>query len=170
MAQFCRLRSRVLRVFPLQGFHYQTTTLRRDYTTIIYQTIRSRRFSNGIVKMVKPASEVIPEFQHYVNMTAPELTAWLKTGNSKNAGLMKEGATESVGHESGGKIVDILTRNPGGDEAGYTDEDIAHMRKVVAYCKRHIAGEQSAMLNENSKSCKSLKNWGHDAIKAAAGN
>lgn len=47
--------------------------------------------------------------------------------------------------------------------------DIQHMRKVVAYCKRHIAGEQGAMLNENSKSHKSLKNWGHDAIKAAEG-
>ena len=43
------------------------------------------------------------------------------------------------------------------------------MRKVVAYCKRHIAGEQGAMLNESSKSHKSLKNWGHDAIKAAEG-
>ena len=44
--------------------------------------------------------------------------------------------------------------------------DIAHMRRVVSYCKRHLAQEQTAKLNPNSKSYKSLKNWGHDALKA----
>lgn len=38
-------------------------------------------------------------------------------------------------------------------------------RKVVSYCKRHLAQEQKAKENTDSKSYKSLKNWGHDALK-----
>lgn len=45
-------------------------------------------------------------------------------------------------------------------------DDIQHMRKVVAYCKRHLAQEEKAKQDEESKSYKSLKNWGHDAKKA----
>jgi hypothetical protein len=55
------------------------------------------------------------------------------------------------------------------DHDTFTDliaEDIAHMRKVVAYCKRHLAQEEKAKQDTNSKSYKSLKNWGHDAQKA----
>ncbi len=49
----------------------------------------------------------------------------------------------------------------------YSEEHIAHMRKVVAYCKRHLAQEQE-MVDEKSeeelkttKSYKSLKNWSY---------
>lgn len=45
-------------------------------------------------------------------------------------------------------------------------DDIDHMRKVVAYCKRHLAQEEKAKHDTDSKSYKSLKNWGHDAQKA----
>jgi hypothetical protein len=45
-------------------------------------------------------------------------------------------------------------------------DDIDHMRKVVSYCKRHLAQEEKAKQDTNSKSYKSLKNWGHDAQKA----
>lgn len=44
-------------------------------------------------------------------------------------------------------------------------DDIAHMRKVVSYCKRHLAQEEKAKQDTNSKSYRSLKNWGHDAQK-----
>jgi hypothetical protein len=47
-----------------------------------------------------------------------------------------------------------------------TTDDLAHMRKVVAYCKRHLAQEEKAKQDTESKSYKSLKNWGHDAQKA----
>ncbi|MBE3043774.1 DUF3140 domain-containing protein, partial [Candidatus Bathyarchaeota archaeon] len=40
---------------------------------------------------------------------------------------------ESVGHESGRKIVEILKANPKKEAELYTDEAIEHMRKVVAY-------------------------------------
>lgn len=48
----------------------------------------------------------------------------------------------------------------------YDDEDIQHMRKVVAYCKRHLAQEEKAKKDPNSKSARSLKNWGHDPQKS----
>ena len=39
------------------------------------------------------------------------------------------------------------------------------MRKVASYCKRHLAQEETAKRDTESKSYKSLKNWGHDALK-----
>lgn len=39
------------------------------------------------------------------------------------------------------------------------------MRKVVSYCKRHLAQEGRAKMDTGSKSYKSLKNWGHDPLK-----
>ena len=47
----------------------------------------------------------------------------------------------------------------------YDEDDLAHMRKVVAYNKRHLAQEEKAKQDTNSKSYRSLKNWGHDAQK-----
>lgn len=60
---------------------------------------------------------------------------------------------------SGRKIIKILEKNPNKDPDSYDEEDIAHMRKVVAYCKRHLAQEEKAKRDTNSKSYKSLKNW-----------
>jgi hypothetical protein len=61
------------------------------------------------------------------------------------------------------KVSDI---NSGRREAEieYLD-DIDHMRKVVSYCKRHLAWEEKAEQDTDSKSYKSLKNWGHNAQK-----
>lgn len=39
------------------------------------------------------------------------------------------------------------------------------MRRVVAYCKRHLAQEEKAKQNTERRSYKSLKNWGHDPLK-----
>lgn len=66
---------------------------------------------------------------------------------------------------SGRKIVEILNKNPDRDPAKYDEEDIPHMRKVVSYCKRHLAQEGKAKQDSNSKSAKSLKNWGHNPQK-----
>jgi len=94
-------------------------------------------------------------------MSAEELENWLKTGDSESSGWKNSSDdTETVGHESGTKIVDIIRRNPKKDEDKYTEEDLAHMRKVndrdpldtrenlpdslyqvVSYCKRHLAQE-----------------------------
>lgn len=67
---------------------------------------------------------------------------------------------------SGRKIIAILEKNPKGDPDKYDEEDIQHMRKVVSYCKRHMAQEaKGPAKNPESKSYKSLKNWGHDPLK-----
>lgn len=47
----------------------------------------------------------------------------------------------------------------------YNNEELAPMRRVVAYCSRYVAQEQRAMGDPNSKSYRSLKNWGHDSLK-----
>ena len=58
-----------------------------------------------------------------------------------------------------------MQKNPKKEASKYDQEDIDHMRKVVAYCKRHLAQEEKAKKDTDSKSYKSLKNWGHDAQK-----
>ncbi|KAL2063790.1 hypothetical protein VTL71DRAFT_5595 [Oculimacula yallundae] len=119
--------------------------------------------------MVKDNETVIKEFNELVNMTAPELEKWLKGEDSTGAGWSKDdGSGETIGHDSGRQIVEILKKNPERDEDGYDEarsDDIPHMRKVVAYCKRHLAQEEKAKQDTESKSYKSLKNWGHDALK-----
>lgn len=130
------------------------------------------------------------EFNELVNMSASELKEWLGKEESAGAGWDKDdGSGETIGHEryaaamrcvlsvhqlelycspefSGRKIIEILEKNPKKDPSKYDEEDIGHMRKVVAYNKRHLAQEGKAKQDPNSKSAKSLKNWGHDPQKA----
>ncbi|KAA6415835.1 MAG: hypothetical protein FRX48_00553 [Lasallia pustulata] len=101
--------------------------------------------------MVKDNETVIEEFNELVNMPPQELEAWLKEGSSQSSG--------------GRKIIEILKKNPNKDPAAYEEEDLAHMRKVVAYCKRHLAQEGKAKQDPESKSARSLKNWGHNPQK-----
>ncbi|KAH6645906.1 hypothetical protein BKA67DRAFT_663784 [Truncatella angustata] len=117
--------------------------------------------------MVKDNETVIEEFNELVNMSALDLESWLKEESSESAGWNKgDGSGETIGHESGGKIVEILTKNPKRDPGKYEQDDVDHMRKVVAYCKRHLAQEGKAKQDPDSKSARSLKNWGHDPQKA----
>ncbi|KAL9015895.1 MAG: hypothetical protein Q9185_006734 [Variospora sp. 1 TL-2023] len=116
--------------------------------------------------MVKDNDTVIREFNELVNMTSAELESWLKEEQSQSSGWSKDdGSSETVGHESGRKIIEILNNNPSKDPEKYDEEDLQHMRKVVSYCKRHLAQEERAKQNTDSKSYKSLKNWGHDPLK-----
>ncbi|RAK77867.1 DUF3140 domain-containing protein [Aspergillus fijiensis CBS 313.89] len=116
--------------------------------------------------MVKSKDTVIDEFNELVNMTPNELRDWLQEEQSQSSGWSKNSESgETIGHESGRKIVDILESNPSKDASKYSDEDIDHMRRVVSYCKRHLAQEETAKQNTDSKSYRSLKNWGHDPLK-----
>ncbi|ETR98297.1 hypothetical protein M419DRAFT_89116 [Trichoderma reesei RUT C-30] len=126
---------------------------------------------------MKEKNEVIQEFKELVNMTAQELKEWLKGDDSTSAGWSKDdGSGESVGHDSGRRIVEILESNPDKDPEKYTDDDISHMRKVVSYCKRHLAQEERANSKKSveevkkTKSYASLKNWGHDPLKKRQAN
>ena len=67
---------------------------------------------------------------------------------------------ESVGHESGRKIIEIL----GSKKADLTDADEAHMRTVVGYVHRHLAQRPDGDVAE-TKWRWSLMNWGHDPLK-----
>jgi hypothetical protein len=69
--------------------------------------------------------ETIKSFNSYVNMTTSELEAWLADPECHKAGT-------GVGIESGHRILEILKKNPKKDEAKYDEDDIEHMRKVVA--------------------------------------
>lgn len=108
-------------------------------------------------------------FRDAVNMTAAELTHWLKTKESRVVGA-KDGKTgtaptgpESVGHRSGRRIA----RLPGKDVATLTPGDLAQMRKVVGYVHRHFAHRPDSDV-EHSRWRYSLMNWGHDPLRPEA--
>ncbi|KAG6136439.1 hypothetical protein E4U12_001210, partial [Claviceps purpurea] len=83
---------------------------------------------------MKDNDEVIQEFNDLVNMTASELEKWLKSSDSNSAGWPKDSeGGESVGHDSGRKIVEILKANPQKKPDKYDDDQVEHMRKVVSY-------------------------------------
>jgi hypothetical protein len=99
------------------------------------------------------------EFRAAVNMTAAEIGSWLKTPESRRVGFKRPGASESVGHASGRRIVGILRKSA--TELG--EEDYAHMRKVVGYVHRHRAQRPENIYTSRWRY--SLMNWGHDPAK-----
>ena len=109
--------------------------------------------------MTDDAKQTYDEFDHAVNMTASELKKWLDTDQAKEVG-QKSGGGESTGHESGRHIVAILEKK----KADLTEDDLAHMRKVVGYVKRHLAQRPSGDVTD-TRWRYSLMNWGHDPEK-----
>lgn len=106
-------------------------------------------------------ADVQQRFAALVNLTAQELEAWLRTDESKSVGS-DSGDGESIGRKSGKRLLRILhlRSEPSAD-------DIAHMRKVVGYIRRHRA--QGPRRNvETSRWRYSLMNWGHDPLKPDA--
>lgn len=117
---------------------------------------------------VQSPSSLSPLHSHLNSLHTP-LPTPISNPQTESAGAgwsKDDGSGETVGHDSGRKIVAILEKNPKKDPSKYDQDDIDHMRKVVAYCKRHLAQEEKAKKDTESKSYKSLKNWGHDAQKA----
>ncbi len=100
------------------------------------------------------------EFRATVNMTAKELDSWLKSKDSGAVG-QKSGGKESTGHASGRRIVTILKTN----KRDLTDDDYAHMRKVIGYAKRHLKQRPAGDVSD-SRWRYSLMNWGHDPTKS----
>lgn len=94
-------------------------------------------------------------------MALAELEKWLETEESREVGWKSDGSSgESVGHHSGRRIVEIKRKK----KADRTDEDIAHMRKVVSYVHRHLAQRPKGDV-EDTRWRHSLMNWGHDPLK-----
>lgn len=99
-------------------------------------------------------------FRSAINMTARELERWLVTEQSRSVGWRREGAQESVGHESGWRIVAILRKT----KAERTSADVGHMRKVIGFVRRHLAQRPGEDIM-HTRWRYSLMNWGHDPMK-----
>ncbi len=99
----------------------------------------------------------VAAFKKAVNMTQKKLEAWLQTPESQKVGFKEDEADESVGHESGRKIIKILQKK----ESDYTDADLQHMHKVTGYIKRHLAQKPDGDITDTNWRY-SLMNWGHD--------
>tara|TARA_R110002049_G_scaffold50370_3_gene143155 strand:+ start:199202 stop:199534 length:333 start_codon:yes stop_codon:yes gene_type:complete len=110
--------------------------------------------------MNETQQDTYQEFCDLVNMQPKELEEWLQTEKSKSVGHTRDGEDESVGHQSGRRIVDIKRTHK--DEL--SSEQLAHMRKVCGYIKRHKAQRPSGDIADTDW-CYSLKNWGHDPSK-----
>ena len=102
-------------------------------------------------------------FDEAVNMTASELERWLETSESQSVGQKRQGDDESTGHASGRRIVAILRTRT----ADLSDDDYAHMRKVMAYVARHREQRPDHPPDELARMpwTFSLRNWGHDPLK-----
>ncbi|MDT0163970.1 DUF3140 domain-containing protein [Actinotalea sp. AC32] len=104
------------------------------------------------------ADDTRREFHEVVTMTPKQLEGWLDTDESRSVG-QKDGGGESTGHASGRRIVELLrTRRD-----DLTDDDVAHMRKVVGYVHRHLAQRPDGDVTDTPWRW-SLMNWGHDPL------
>ncbi|HEX8495997.1 MAG TPA: DUF3140 domain-containing protein [Actinomycetales bacterium] len=103
--------------------------------------------------------DVWSDWKEAVNMSASELERWLETDESEAAGDHGSGG-ESTGHASGRHIVAILHAK----KADLTDDDVAHMRKVVGYVHRHLAQRPDGDVTDTTWR-HSLMNWGHDPLR-----
>lgn len=104
-------------------------------------------------------ADIYRDFTGAVNMKPGELETWLETDDSKAVGQHRGGG-ESVGHESGRRIIALLRRK----RAELGDRDYAHMRKVVGYVHRHMAQRPGGDVSR-TRWRYSLMNWGHDPLK-----
>lgn len=105
------------------------------------------------------------QFEALVNLDPAELKAWLNTPQSRKVGMVRRGERESVGRQSGRKVLAILAAAP--DDL--TDADYAHMKKVIGYCRRHLAQRPQALRKggdlTDTRWRWSLMNWGHDPLR-----
>jgi hypothetical protein len=108
-------------------------------------------------------------FDALVNLEPSELRAWLTTPQSRKVGMTRRGETESVGRQSARKILAIRAR-PSGE---LTDADYAHMKKVIGYCRRHLAQRPQVLRMggdvTDTRWRWSLMNWGHDPLRGRRG-
>ncbi|WP_232834098.1 MULTISPECIES: DUF3140 domain-containing protein [unclassified Sphingomonas] len=108
--------------------------------------------------------DIYRDFRDAVNMAPTALERFLETNDSKRVGWKGEdgdGGGESVGHKSGRRIVAIKHKH----KADLTDDDYAHMKKVVGYVRRHLAQGGPKQDVAHSDWRYSLMNWGHDPLK-----
>lgn len=108
----------------------------------------------------KSCDEIWEEWGQWVNMAPKELEDWLASDKAEDVGVTEDGETESKGHKSGRRIVEIKRKTKG----DLTDDDWTHMAKVIGYNKRHCAQVPDGDIEDTTWRY-SLMNWGHDPIK-----
>ncbi len=108
----------------------------------------------------KSNEQIWREWQHLLNIAPAELQEWLQTPDSRSVGDSSNGE-ESTGHQSGRRIVEIKRTH----KAELSDDQWAHMARVVGYIKRHLAQGGPHDDVEHSRWRYSLMNWGHDPLK-----
>jgi hypothetical protein len=106
----------------------------------------------------KKQSHVVQEFKQVVNMTLQQLESWLATEDSRKVGQKKDD-DESIGHKSGKRIFELLQK-----KSEYSEDDLAHMQKVISYVRRHSAQRPAGDVKDTHWRF-SLMNWGHDPLK-----
>ena len=99
----------------------------------------------------------ICEFKQAVNISPQKLAAWLETPESKEVSFESSERGESVGHQSGQRIVDLL----GQTQAKFSSGDVDHAKKVIGSIHRHLAQRPSGDIAD-SRWRYSLMNWEHD--------
>jgi hypothetical protein len=107
---------------------------------------------------------ILGEFEALVNLDPAELRAWLETPQSRRVGMIRRGETESVGRQSARRILAIQA-TPAAD---LTDADYAHMKKVIGFCRRHLAQRPWGDVADTRWRW-SLMNWGHDPLGGGRG-
>ncbi|GJD44267.1 hypothetical protein AFCDBAGC_2133 [Methylobacterium cerastii] len=100
------------------------------------------------------------DFDAAVNMTPAALRKHLDSEASQSVG-QKDGGGEATGHKEGRRILEIKAKK----KAELTDDDYAHMQKVVGYVRRHLAQGGKSRNDPESAWSLSLMNWGHDPSK-----
>ena len=116
--------------------------------------------------MTDDAHDTQKQFREVVNMSPAELEGWLETEDSRSVGWADGGnksgpdGPEATGHKEGRMIVAIRRKKA----SELTEDDLAHMRKVVGYVHRHLAQRPSGDTT-HTRWRYSLKNWGHDPEK-----
>ncbi|THD67106.1 DUF3140 domain-containing protein [Phenylobacterium sp.] len=121
---------------------------------------------------LKPPTHLHPDeeaairkaFDSLVNLEPAELKAWLAKPESLKVGVIRRGETESVGRQSARRILEIRAT----PVADLTDADYRHMRKVIGYCRRHLAQRPWGDVTQTRWRW-SLMNWGHDPLRGRCG-
>jgi hypothetical protein len=104
--------------------------------------------------------QVIKEFRTVVNLKPDQLERWLSLPDSKKLGFKDEVKEGTVGHESGRRILKILSKR----RDKYTDDDLRHMQTVVGFVQRHRKEKPPGDVFASNWRY-SLMNWGHDPMK-----
>jgi hypothetical protein len=111
------------------------------------------------------AQAIRQEFDRLANLSAAELRAWLDTPQSRKVGTVRKGESESVGRQSARRILAIRAT----PVENLSDADYAHMKKVIGFCRRHLAQRPHAYKTggdvADTRWRWSLMNRGHDPLK-----